>query len=223
MTNFCLPILSPTKASVEQTILKYYEHYSTFEIWLEYISDLSLDWPLSLAQRYPSKLLFVLRRLNLEEMQLSDQLRNTILESLITQQVLVDLDVTVHEREISEFGSKLQTVLSYHNYTATPSDLELRAITDKMAHAQGSISKIATLCQSPADGLRLLQLLLHLKHSGRRSVVLGMGHHGLITRIFGAYWGNELNFAPPDQEMTSAPGQLTLDALQKILALIPSS
>lgn len=43
-----------------------------------------------------------------------------------------------------------------------------------------------------------------------------MGEFGIITRIFGTIWGNEMIFAPKSIEGASAPGQLTKKQLEDI-------
>jgi 3-dehydroquinate dehydratase-1 len=79
------------------------------------------------------------------------------------------------------------------------------------------IIKIATFCTTQRDALRLLSLLIDLREAGKRCVVLGMGKHGTITRVFGPQWGSEIAFAPVLADQRSAPGQITLDRLDTIM------
>jgi 3-dehydroquinate dehydratase type I len=83
-----------------------------------------------------------------------------------------------------------------------------------------TILKIATECQNDNDSLRLLDILLSLKETPQKYIILGMGSHGLITRVFGSLWGNELIFAPEKANEQSAPGQLTRKQLDNILQTI---
>jgi 3-dehydroquinate dehydratase type I len=76
------------------------------------------------------------------------------------------------------------------------------------------------MCQTEQDALRLLQLLLELKAKNQRCIILGMGEHGITTRIFGTLWGNELIFAPETLAEQSAPGQLTRQQLDNITAIL---
>jgi len=78
------------------------------------------------------------------------------------------------------------------------------------------IYKIATMCTSETDALKLLLLQQNLKGQNKRHIVLGMGEFGTITRVFGTLWGNELIYAPLTQEEASAPGQLTKEELAVI-------
>jgi 3-dehydroquinate dehydratase type I len=79
------------------------------------------------------------------------------------------------------------------------------------------IVKISTQCTTQREALRLLSLLIDLREAGQKCIVLGMGKHGVITRVFGTVWGNELTFAPVELSNRSAAGQLTVDKLDSIM------
>jgi 3-dehydroquinate dehydratase-1 len=86
-----------------------------------------------------------------------------------------------------------------------------------MSLNKATIYKFSTFCQTPADALKLLQLQLELRSQNKRHTVLGMGADGLITRLFGPLWGSEIAYAPQVMANSSAPGQLTLEELQRLL------
>ena len=113
-------------------------------------------------------------------------------------------------------NKKNDLLLSYHNYDSTPSDDELLKIITTMEKYHPMIYKIATLCQTEQDAIRLLELQQALKQQKKKHIVLGMGEYGTITRIFGSLWGNEMIFAPKEKSEASAPGQLTKKQLKKI-------
>lgn len=89
-------------------------------------------------------------------------------------------------------------------------------IIKAMSRNRPKIFKIATFCRSKKDALRLLDILQTLKKEGKKCIVLGMGKFGIITRIFGSLWGNEMIFAPLTIIEQSAPGQLTKSQLLNI-------
>jgi 3-dehydroquinate dehydratase type I len=218
--KFCLPLILTDAAEVQSTIESNLERFRFFEVWLDYIEDLDPDFAASLVGQYPNRLVLVFRRQKLEPMKLSREKRERIISSLARKQVLVDLDVSAHAEEISQLhaaGTAVKTILSYHNYTSTPSDTELRSIVARMEGWGAHIVKIATHCKTQRDALRLLSLLIDLRESGRRCIVLGMGKHGVITRIFGTMWGNEVAFTPLEETQRSASGQLTVDKLDAVL------
>ena len=218
--RYCLPIIKRTRSEVQANIESNLSKFRYFEVWLDYVEDLDSGFAASLVGLYPHRLIMIFRRQNLEPMQISSEERFKILSTLSRKQVLVDLDISVQAEEITRLQSErmsLKTILSYHNYALTPSDTELRSITDRMEGWGAHIMKIATHCSIQRDALRLLSLLLDLREDGHKSIVLGMGKHGVITRVFGTVWGNEMAFAPIEAVSKSAPGQLTVDKLDSIM------
>ena len=49
-----------------------------------------------------------------------------------------------------------------------------------------------------------------------------MGEFGVVSRVFGALWGNEMTFAPAVKTEQSAPGQLTRSQLENIFKELES-
>jgi 3-dehydroquinate dehydratase type I len=218
--KYCLPILKRTKSDVQATIHDNLERYRFFEVWLDYITDIDVGFAASLVGLYPHRLIMVSRRQNFEPTKISTDMRFEILQTLSRKQVLVDLDISSQVEEITKLQAErvaLKTILSYHNYQLTPSDTELRSITARIAGWGAYITKISTFCTMQRDALRLLSLLIDLREAGRRCTVLGMGKHGVITRVFGPQWGNEISFAPIEGGQRSAPGQLPLEKLDSIM------
>jgi len=99
-------------------------------------------------------------------------------------------------------------VVSYHNFEETPSAVEKLAAWPAKVPFQ--VLKIATRCNSYADGLRLLALC------ERRSNVIAvpMGDIGLPLRVLALRAGSALAYASVGEK--TAPGQLTLDEMKKL-------
>jgi 3-dehydroquinate dehydratase-1 len=153
-------------------------------------------------------------------MKLSPDMRFKIISTLSRKQVLVDMDITMQADDIGRLNAArtpVKSILSYHNFSQTPSDTALRSIVARMKGWNAHIIKIATHCTTQRDALRLLSLLIDLRESGQRAIVLGMGKHGIITRVFGSVWGNEMAFAPLEVAQRSAAGQITVDKLDSIM------
>lgn len=218
--KYCLPIIKRTRNEVQQTIEANLDRFRYFEVWLDYVEDIDPGFPATLVGLFPNRLVMLFRRQNLEPMLMAPEQRFTILHTLSRKPVLVDFDISVQAEEITRIQAErlaLKTILSYHNYSLTPSDTELRSLTSRMEDWGAHIMKISTYCSIQRDALRLLSLLIDLREGGHRIIVLGMGKHGVITRVFGTMWGNEMTFAPVDVSTRSAPGQITVDKLDSII------
>lgn len=218
--KYCLPIIKRSRAEVNATIEANINTFRYLEVWLDYIDDLDPGYASSLVGLYPHRLIMIFRRQNLEPCRMSAEKRFDILRTLSRKQVLVDLDISTQAEDITRLQAErlsIKSILSYHNYSFTPSDTELRSITERIEGWGAYITKISTFCPMQRDALRLLSLLIDLRESGRKCIVLGMGKHGVITRVFGQIWGNEMGFAPLALDQKSAPGQITVDKLDSIL------
>lgn len=214
--KYCLPIISKTLIETESAIERYKNEYTYFEVWLDYLDDLNDENLTQLTQKYGEQLLLVFRRQNLESMNLTVEQRMYYIHLASGNKTLIDLDISSQLPELDATRGNGNVIASYHNYKETPSNDELQAIINTMANYNPTIYKLATKCHDPSDALRLLSLQQQLKNQGKRVIILGMGEHGYVTRIFGTLWGNEMIFAPPDTAAQSAPGQLTKSQLQII-------
>lgn len=218
--KYCLPIIKRTRSEVQHAIEANIERFRYLEIWLDYIDDIDPGFAPSLVGLYPHRLVMIFRRQNLEPMRMSADTRFEILKNLSRKQVLVDLDISTQAEDITRLQTEripVKSILSYHNYAFTPSDTELRSITERIDGWGAHITKIATYCTMQRDALRLMSLLIDLREAGRKCIVLGMGKHGTITRVFGPMWGNEMSFTPIEAAEKSAPGQITIDKLDSIM------
>jgi 3-dehydroquinate dehydratase I len=218
--RYCLPIIRSKRSEVLALVKEHAHHFRYIEVWLDHIKDLEPGFATNLVGNHPNKFVFVFRRQKQEALQMDPDLRWKIIQSLSKKQVFVDLDVSLQTDEIQAVHAErlsLKLILSYHNYSFTPSDTQLRTTVSQMQSWKAHICKIATYCKNQRDSLRLMELLIDLREAGQKTIVLGMGPHGTITRIFGTMWGNEMTFAPLTDDERSAPGQLTRDRLETIL------
>lgn len=109
-------------------------------------------------------------------------------------------------------------ILSYHNFTDTPSE---SVIYSKLAEAQDAgadISKIAVMPKDYGDVLTLLKAT----HKARNEIIKGpivamsMGAEGAVSRLAGGLFGSDITFAIGLQ--ASAPGQIPIQELKGCMA-----
>lgn len=220
-TKYCLPIIKTSKKEV-LTFLKI-KDYDFYEIWLDYIKDLDEKFIIETCKKFQRRLIFVFRRQNLEKIKLDLEKRQKFITLLSKFNIYLDLDFLTQHEEL-EFlissAGRIKLILSYHNYKETPKSDFLGNLLSKMKRYNPNIYKIATFCQKESDALNLLNFILILKEQKLNYIVLGMGKNGLISRIIGPLWGNQISFAPKDIKDKSALGQLTKDQMVKIFSII---
>jgi 3-dehydroquinate dehydratase type I len=220
--KYCLPIIRDSQQGVKDAIAEAGD-YSHYEVWLDYVADADADFVTQLASAHPDKLVLVFRRLELEPMKMTAAKRLAIFHALDGKPVMIDIDASHQKQDFSAISREkldLHIIGSYHNYDETPSDDALDDIVAGLAENNVDIIKVATYCSSEEDALRLLALQQTLKRQGSKHIVIGMGTMGLVTRVFGSVWGNELVFASNDEDALTTPGELTRDHLEGVWRLL---
>lgn len=219
--TYCLPIIKQKKVTILEKI-RLAKEYDRFEVWLDYLEDFDFDF-LHDLMIFRQRIVIVLRRQNLETPTMETQKRLSIISALSNSGCILDLDVVTQQEELAYIQNNnlnIQLITSYHNYQATPADDKLNEVIAAMVNYNPYIFKIATKCNEPKDGLRLLDLLLRLKEEKKKYIILGMGEYGTMTRLYGTLWGNELTFTPERKEESSAPGQLTRHEFETVLEIL---
>ncbi len=119
-----------------------------------------------------------------------------------------------YRKELVGFSKKhgCEVIISYHNFNETPSRNELERVVSDCYLYGADVAKIATQVNEKKD----IANLLSLYNTSKRTVVLGMGEKGKITRVLAPMVGAEFTFAAPDNGTVTAPGQLKKSELVRI-------
>jgi len=107
-------------------------------------------------------------------------------------------------------------ILSSHDFRKTPPQKELQKLLDQMVGLEADVVKIVSFARSWEDNLNILSLLPFAKERKQKIVAFCMGEKGKISRIFSPFLGAAWTYASLNQSKTSAPGQLTAQALKDI-------
>jgi len=107
--------------------------------------------------------------------------------------------------ELARLLSPARVMVSYHDFRETPRNLA--GIVRRLERAGGHAVKIAVQSHSVSDSVRVCEL------AGRRRdlVAIPMGEFGLAGRVLSLRMGSALAYGAVEQ--TTAPGQLSLDAM----------
>ncbi len=102
-----------------------------------------------------------------------------------------------------------QLILSYHNFTHTPQDLDI--IYEEMLKTPAAFYKIAVQANHTIEALRLLCWIK--KKNDKKIIAISMGKQGQISRILAPVMGCPFTYASLDKENTL--GQLPIQTLLK--------
>jgi 3-dehydroquinate dehydratase/shikimate dehydrogenase len=104
--------------------------------------------------------------------------------------------------------SPARLMVSHHDFRRTQRNLP--SVARRLLRAGGEIAKIAGHCRSISDSVRICELA-----RGRRDIVaIPMGETGLAGRILALRAGSAVAYAAVEQ--ATAPGQVSLDAMQHL-------
>jgi 3-dehydroquinate dehydratase / shikimate dehydrogenase len=105
--------------------------------------------------------------------------------------------------------NKPTLILSSHDMQTRPDDLTRRVLAMHEEPAAG-VTKIAYRARSIRDNIELFDLL---SDQTRPMIALGMGEHGLMSRVLAPKFGAHITYATLRKEDATAPGQPTIDEL----------
>jgi len=134
----------------------------------------------------------------------------------------VDLDLASPHvrsaiRQIKSMGSEV--IVSFHDFSKTPSRSQLGEILDSQIKAGSDVCKVVTTALYPRDSLSILRFLEE-GSSKTRLISFAMGHDGIISRILSPLFGAEFTFASLTEASKTADGQLTIDNLRNAWQLL---
>lgn len=112
-------------------------------------------------------------------------------------------------RELLSLRKKSKVIVSYHNFTETPKQLE--AIYRHLKKVNGQIIKIAVMANTITDCKRMFQVIEQAREDRQQIIGLCMGEQGEISRILGGLYGNFLTFASLNSKQQTASGQRPVD------------
>ena len=138
----------------------------------------------------------------------AEQERLSLLERMVRGGVAyVDVEADCGDAEIARItaAGSARLVLSMHDFTGVPADLEQRIAA--MSGRGADVLKAAVAVDDAIDLDCLLTLRANLRQP---TVLIGMGLAGLLSRCRYPAFGSPWTYVKAGEEEGTAPGQLTL-------------
>ena len=128
-------------------------------------------------------------------------------------------DPVLRQDLIKATKNKCQSIVSWHNFTVTPSSQALRSILQEQYRSSADIGKIVTMALNFNDVLRVLTLQQEATEMGFPLIAFCMGRAGTISRVATLELGGFMTYAAPDSSNNStAPGQIPVSLLRNFLS-----
>ncbi|MDH3360289.1 MAG: type I 3-dehydroquinate dehydratase [Desulfobulbaceae bacterium] len=114
-------------------------------------------------------------------------------------------------------GTDCQVIVSWHDFKVTASAQGLKKLFEEMYRSGAAIGKIVTTAREYRDVLRVLNLQDEAAEMDFPLIAFCMGPIGKISRVATCGLGGYMTYAAPENGQTTAPGQLPVATLHKML------
>jgi len=114
--------------------------------------------------------------------------------------------------------SQTGLIISWHDFSGTPSSDELAEILLQQIESGAHIGKIVTTANDPMDVLRVLNLQVIAAESNFPLIAFCMGGVGKISRLATLRLGGYMTYAAPDRGHETAPGQIPVSVMREMLS-----
>jgi len=108
-------------------------------------------------------------------------------------------------------------ILSYHDFTSTPSTSTLNNVLVQLSEEGADVGKIVTTAENYLDVLQVLALQIAARQLELPLTAFCMGRPGVISRVATVKLGGFMTYCAAGADIGTAPGQLTAHALRAIL------
>jgi 3-dehydroquinate dehydratase-1 len=124
-------------------------------------------------------------------------------------------------RKLQERG--VHVIASHHDFAQTPGVDVMEMLLDHMRGSGAAVVKLAVMPQDVEDVISLLQETsrFHRNFPETPIITMSMGPLGCISRVAGETFGSCVTFGAFDK--ASAPGQLPVEKLKDVLAILHGS
>ncbi|MDH3394433.1 MAG: type I 3-dehydroquinate dehydratase [Desulfobulbaceae bacterium] len=114
-------------------------------------------------------------------------------------------------------GTDCQVIASWHDFKVTASAQGLSKVFQEMYRSGAAIGKLVTTARDHRDVLRVLNLQDEAAEMDFPLIAFCMGSAGIISRAATCGLGGYMTYAAPSEGAATAPGQLTVATLRRIL------
>ena len=147
--------------------------------------------------------------------------RKTLLDAAKSGFEYIDAELSTDPGEfishIKKTGAK--TVLSFHDFSGTPSLSELKDILEQEISTGADVCKVVTTAKHMKDNLTLLNFTSGAS-AKTKIVSFAMGELGRTSRLLSPLFGGFFTFASLKQSEETAAGQMCIQEMKKAYELL---
>ena len=229
----CLPIVGRTFEEVVEQASSFKDvDFDVVELRIDFFEDLlDVNTLMRLLKEVRSlisqPILFTYRSTREGgEIELSDEDYEYLCQIAITSSYIdmIDVELLYGDDIVMDIvdmahGYDVKVVMSNHDFKSTPDDETIISRIEKMVSLEADLCKVAYMPESKDDVIRLLNLTYNMSSKiASPLITMSMGDLGILSRVSGSLFGCALTFGCKGK--ASAPGQINVDDLNKILEVL---
>ena len=218
----CVPILAKDNKEAIDKMAKAAPYADLLELRLD--SFVSFDLP-SLVSSAPLPLIVTYRSIKeggFGRAPYSARIRH-LSEAVSLGVPYVDLEYSIpleYRAMILTNRADTKIIISKHIRHNTPTLPSLKRWLQKLVATGADVVKVVTMATAFADNIRILELIPMAKQLAIPIIAFCMGEQGRISRVASICAGGLLTFASMDQNDLSAPGQIPVKEMRRLVELL---
>lgn len=215
--RICVSIGAKTIKELSSSINKALDISDFLEIRFDFLDQSEIPSSMKIIESIKSRSIFTLRsREQQGNFKGNEFERLKLLKMLYDANPMlldVEYDTIIADNSLNNYlKDKSNVLISWHNFSSTPSDEFLEKKIYDMKKFSNNI-KLVTMATNVTDSLRVLNLYDKFKDSNL--ITFAMGDCGVISRILCTFYGRS-PFTYASLEKSIAPGQLSVIEMRRI-------
>lgn len=215
--RICVSIGAKTIKELSSSINKALDVSDFLEIRFDFLDQSEIPSSMKIIESIKSRSIFTLRsREQQGNFKGNEFERLKLLKMLYDANPMlldVEYDTIIADNSLNNYlKDKSNVLISWHNFSSTPSDECLEKKIYDMKKFSNNI-KLVTMATNVTDSLRVLNLYDKFKDSNL--ITFAMGDCGVISRILCTFYGRS-PFTYASLEKSIAPGQLSVIEMRRI-------
>ena len=215
--RICVSIGAKTIKELSSSINKALDISDFLEIRFDFLDQSEISSSMKIIESIKSRSIFTLRsREQQGNFKGNEFERLKLLKMLYDANPMlldVEYDTIIADNSLNNYlKDKSNVLISWHNFSSTPSDEFLEKKIYDMKKFSNNI-KLVTMATNVTDSLRVLNLYDKFKDSNL--ITFAMGDCGVISRILCTFYGKS-PFTYASLEKSIAPGQLSVIEMRRI-------
>lgn len=216
--KICVPIQARTQKEAKKALENIKGKADMAEIWLDHIKDLDIT---DLLKNKPLPVICVCKGPD-EKGKFKgshSEAVKILIEAAKNGADYIDISLNL----IKNYKLKIKNskvIVSYHNFTKTPSTSFMIGKAMDMKKRKADIVKISVMAKSLNDTVRVITLAKILQSKKIPHILIAMSKKGALSRVLTPTLGGTIMFAPLTRDKSSASGQLTVKELREAWKLL---